>query len=329
MYDALIYGYGLSIDTLFAIKKRFNTHKRIDYILFNDFIYQLIHAKEHSVIRRRFDNLFNLHEKDHIANREIVFESLRLNYQLITEIGFERWVSKNLFQYDNDKLKIDGVFAYLIYNYWYSTIEQELLNDAKIIDFIDKRTSLLHSLIDGGNKIFTTNFDMLHDRVLNPKHLHGTFIKKLNGFQDIVYKFLDPNEFEYRFLLGTNGYEKLNRISRVEGEKDSPFYGQFFLDQEMTIDHLLIYGLSFGWTEFITEEILEIDADHKNNYLMLSVDGHIIMRLEGLYQKQKINKITLSYFSDNDLMNYERVFEGTKVKNIIEFKHCSEIINFI
>ena len=70
-------------------------------------------------------------------------------------------------------------------------------------------------------KIYTTNFDTLLDRFLKPKHIHGIFALPLREMQDVILE-LDrtKDEFEYIYLFGTNGVEKLHRLNLIIQELD-------------------------------------------------------------------------------------------------------------
>ena len=90
--------------------------------------------------------------------------------------------------------------------------------------------------------------------------------------------------------------------------------------------HLLIFGLSFGLTEFISKEFLEQYPEHEKAYFTRSVDGHILVKLNERYNKGLLSKVTISYCSDNDLAHLKYMFSMTDFMSIVEFKHSSEIL---
>lgn len=87
----------------------------------------------------------------------------------------------------------------------------------------------------------------------------------------------------------------------------------------------MIFGLSFGIAEFISTEFLAEYPEHEHMYLMRSVDGHILLKLNERFEKNKLSKITISYHTDHDLDHLKYIFSMTGLKSIVDFKHSSEI----
>lgn len=326
MYDSLLYGNGLSIGTLYGLMDIGSNSKFDRYLDFNTFMKEFIDAESHKKLKKDFENLFDLHSEEYKKNREMVIRNIREEYEQISIYGFERWVSKALFVDKSLAGPEEKLFSYLIYNYWYSLIVNEILYRKTAVQFIEEYSKKLLIQINNKDNIYTTNFDMIHDNVLNPKHIHGKFSYPFIHAKDVIYKFLSPDEFEYKFLLGTNGFEKLNRINRVKQYNDKPFNDDFFFLDNIELGHLLICGLAFGRAEFMSDDFLSDYPEHRSNNLLMSVDGHIILRLQALYVMNKLDKVTITYYSESDLKNYMLIFNGSPLNKIIELKKYAEIV---
>ncbi len=228
--------------------------------------------------------------------------------------------------YYNDFMKIlleasyhQRIFSYLFYNYWYCHICEELLSNRKSQNIIKNVCNKFLDQLESNDKIFTTNFDMIHDNYFNTKHLHGSFAYPLRNAMDIKYRDIDSKSFEYKFLLGTNGLEKLKRIDRFKEFSDTPFNRDLFYNNSTDYGHMLIFGLSFGRVEVMSDEFYEQYSEYEDLRLVKSVDGHIILKLELLLKQAKLTKITLSYYSETDVKNYESSFINSPLKEIIEY----------
>ncbi len=65
-----------------------------------------------------------------------------------------------------------------------------------------------------------------------------------------------------------------------------------------------------------------------NVYYVRSLDGHILLKLNQLYNTQRLEKITISYYSYEDMLNYIKILSFTDFNSIVEYQHCSEVFNF-
>ncbi|MGM0509465.1 MAG: hypothetical protein ACQERZ_09970 [Fusobacteriota bacterium] len=325
MYDSLLYGYGMTLGTLFELRHQHKITEFDRYLDFNILVKELIESENHSRLRREFNKLFESHDRIYEENRNDEIDLIKSQYNIVKQYGFERWISKCLFNKERAVSEKGKFLSYLVYNFWYSKIQKEILSKSKALGFINDYSRKFLEIIDNHDKIYTTNFDMIHDEFLMPEHLHGKFIYPLKKAREIIYKFLNEDEFEYKFLLGTNGIEKASRIFRLKEDIDSPFDDKFFFAKNLDLGHLLIYGLSFGKTEFLSNQFLKSYEEHKKNTLVMSVDGHILVRLLALYNLGKINKITISYYNKADIKNYKTVLYESPLLEIINFKRCKEI----
>jgi len=325
MYNSMLYGNGLTLAVLSTIKENFS-NEFICYLDCDDFIFEFIYAEPHKRIYRDFIKYFLINketEKVHNEARKII----KRNYKEISSYGFERWVSKYLFSSNTDYKKIKE-YAYFLYNYWFYIVSDSIIKKAIPKEIINNLGNNILKILEDNAKIFTTNFDTIMDDVLNPSHIHGKFQIPLNGFNDIIAFHINDKEFEYKYLFGANGFEKMYRLNRINNNGKTNYEIDFFYEDTLDLGSLLIYGLSFRRTEFISEEFLALYPEHRTNKLVNTVDGHILYKLSIKYDEKKLKKITIAYFSNLDKDNYQDLFKNTNLENIVEYKYCEELINF-
>ncbi len=265
-------------------------------------------------------------DKETEKSHDEAMEYLKVNYNEISQLGFERWVSKHLFDKNcNNDIKF---YIYILYNYWYHVINEDILLKSKIKELRNKIGSYILESIKDKKLIFTTNFDTILDTSLNPIHLHGCFRLPLDEIKNVILEHYNGNEFEYRYLFGTNGLEKLYRIDKINKFNQSVYNIDFFYDGSINLGDLLIYGIAFGSSKFMSEEFLNKYPAHRDNKLVKTVDGHILYKLLIKYQNKKLNRIIISYYSKNDKLHYMDLFGNTEINNIIEYKKCEEVFNW-
>jgi len=319
-YNSFLYGNGLTKAILGLIKKHLSFPPIDSYLDFNIFFNEFIQAENHKRILRDFYNYFKIDSnslKTHNNNRCYLIQ----RKDEFLKLGFESWASKYLSKKENKIPEEVIYYVYILYNYWYHIIYQNILSKPTVIKFLEKIAKLIKKKIILNKKIYTLNFDTILDEHLNPHHIHGVFALPLC-----------EDKFEYIYLFGTNGLEKLSRLDKIrqlEKEKHQEKYDLDFLyNSDLDLEHLLIYGVSFGDTKFISEAFLEKYPKHENNYFIRSLDGHILLKLNILYKSQRVKKITISYHSQKDLENFKYIFSFTDFSSIVEYKHSSEIFDF-
>ena len=330
MYDSFLYGYGLTL-SLFSDIEEIETKKNASikyYFNYTDFLKAFLHAKEHKKILRDFNKYFELNTETQRAHGEAREFIIREENEIYS-IGFERWISKHIFTKDNPQLDYAIIYSYLLYNYWYHLLYTQVLQYSSSGEFIKRAGLYIQEALKKNAKIYTTNFDTLLDNYLSPEHLHGTFALPLSEMRDAILD-LDRKEdrFQYVYLLGTNGVEKRHRLNLVR-ELEQDYYDlDFFYDDNISLGHLLIYGMSFGYNQIITEDFLKEHPEQEDFNLLRSVDGHIISRLESLFEEGRLEKITIGYYTEEDLRNIKFIFNAAKFKDIVDFKHSSSIFDF-
>ncbi|MFX0142009.1 MAG: hypothetical protein ACFFDN_50700 [Candidatus Hodarchaeota archaeon] len=176
--------------------------------------------------------------------------------------------------------------------------------------------------------VFTTNFDLLLVDYINPKHLHGKFNIPLNDLKDFILSKDENGKLEFKYLYGTNGLEKLLRINAIRNIVQNEYDFDFFFNEDLIFDNLLIYGIAFGKNEYISDEFLNQYPEHKNSKLVKTVDGHILILLSKMISESRLNNITITYYSEDDKLNYLDLFNSNEFHGRIYYKHCSEVINF-
>ncbi|MBN2878588.1 MAG: hypothetical protein JXN65_03065 [Clostridia bacterium] len=334
MYDTLIYGNGLTIavtNTLWDIAKENYFTKYISFNNFiEDFIIMPVHKRLYRDFMRTFNSNTNSYEKVHVNDKRI----LEAHIDDIKKLGFERWVSSFIWDKDimTDEEKADiKLFVYALSNYWYHILSKEILSQKPVKQKLQECAIKVKSNVN--DSIFTLNFDTLLDEWLKPQHLHGRFVTPYESGKQLVLFEKDEDGFEYPFLYGSNGIEKNSRLSIINERKlkqDNPYDIDFFFGDMNNINygHILLYGVSLGRSYILSDEFLENYPKNKSNYIIYSVDGHLLLKLDLLYKNKCIEKITISYYTEEDLAYYKSILANTDFKDIVYYKHTSEIFQF-
>jgi len=324
MYDSLLFGNGLTLCVLNILKSLNLEFPAKRYLSFNSFLVDFLNADDSKRITRKFYDYFEI-TSDVYNNHKKTKEFLKLHKEEICSVGFERWVGRYLF---SETVKIDGLkktYLYVLYNYWYSIISTEIINKKTVVNVLGNLGTEIVSKIYNQENIYTLNFDNILDNWLKPQHLHGQFSLPFNNIEDIILNVYDKNKFEYTYLFGGNGFEKFYRLAKIKELKQDKYSLDFFCDKNLDLGHLLIYGISFSQSEILSDEFFKKFPEHASDYIMKSVDGHIIYKLNSLYNDKRIKKVTISYYSESDIENYNLIFKDIEINEIIEYKCCSEI----
>jgi len=330
-YDSILYGNGLTLGVFNQISK-LRDFPLIKYLDSTDFFLDLIEMDNHKKIKNDYFKCFDDVTPEVIEEHKRIFEIFIENEDDIRNLGFERWVSLKLFDSGFCLKRVKELICF-IYNYWFSVVYREFLNDRRVKQYIAEVSGKILDLLKDDSKIYTTNFDTLLDEGLKVQHIHGKFENIISSFLDIILVLEDLNteNFEYKYLFGTNGYEKLNRIGLINKRVEYSSYNlDFFYDDSLSLGHLLIYGLAFGKAECISDEFIRKYPQHSNLFLTNSVDGHILTKLLMRYQNKQLHKVTIAWYSDEDKKNYKELFKNKdmeQLSSIIEYKHCSELFD--
>lgn len=326
-FDSFLYGNGLTIALLNKIKQ-ISSNPIKKYLSCTNFITDFLIMPDHKTIYRDFLKLYKIdteNEKVHIVARNFLKEHL----EEINKLGFERWTSYNLF---SSKLKSSYLtYGYILYNYWYDVINRQILHRQNCRDLIHQDGGKILQSLRNSENIYTTNFENIMDQVLSPDHVHGRFTLPLKKSGDVFLTVDEKLKFkEYHYMYGTSGIEKGFRLNSIKEQNQTSYDLDFFFSENIHLGVLLIYGLAFGNSGILSEDFLkQYPEKNKSDNFLKIVDYHIVMRLEILMRKESLNKIIISYYSENDLNNYISVFQDSILKDIITYKQCSEIFPFI
>jgi hypothetical protein len=326
MYDSLLYGYGTTLATFSSLSSEGELSERQRaYLFFDDFFRSFIYSDDHQKIYRDFLKCFNLNWQVE-KNLATVKNTLAEIREDILSYGFERWVSKHLFDKENKVNPNEQFFIYMLYNYWAHILEREILSKRNVKPVIEEIACNIRDNITNTQNIFTTNFDTFFDDILKPDHLHGSFSIPLTKEKQIrLFHYNNGENFEYGYLFGTNGIEKRTRLERIRRKQQDRYQLRFFNDENLGLGHLLIFGMSFGKAEFKSEEFLNEYPEHEKTYVPRSVDGHILLRLNQKMKDDQLQKITASFYTDQDLEQLEYMFSLSELESISEFKHSDDI----
>ena len=322
-FDNLLLGNGISIKIYKLLEKQ-----GLSIINFFDYLECFCGLEEHKRERRDFFKIY----RPLVYDDEIppMLNFVKETFEEAKSIGFERMISSKLFknpeelkminmtldQYDR-LVKNVASFYFLIFNYWY------IKKVHNIIDYNDEAIKSLSddikTLVDG--EVYSLNFDKLLDNFINVKHIHGSFADKLEKYQDLVSCMTSSTSFLYKFVFGTSGVEKLSSMNQLYNNNVSGF-DYDFLYGDKDFGHLLVYGVSFGLSNIVPQEL---KGRYKDFYLSNCVEGHILVRLDALYQAKKVKTITIAYYSEEDRSNYQELFKFCDCKEIISYVKCSDL----
>jgi len=325
LFDSFLYGYGLTlfvIENIKSLVSEKNPCKR--YLDLNVFLYEFINSENHAKILRDFNSYFNLNSETNEAHDE-ARNFLKTQYEDILRIGFERWVSKNLYNKNNEIPKVVLIYVYFLYNYWYNLIHNEILIKGYAAKEINQIGETIKKNISYQENIFTTNFDPILDDALNSKHLHGRFIIPLLDLEQIIIPEVEENRFEYSYLFGTSGFEKAKRLNDFNNMKQNFYDLGFFFKNDLYLGHLLIFGLSFSRAEVLSESYLNENPQYENMYLAKSIDGHILLSMKKMFEDKRLTKISVTYYSENEKAYLEELFQFTEYKDKVELVDYKEL----
>ena len=294
MYDLFLFGYGLTL----AINQKlsslsFITPQQKQILNLDSFFRTFITSGKRERLYRKFIALFRVdtgttefHEKMRIK--------LDTRMDEILENGFERWVGKYLFDPNNQVDSEEKLYLYILHSYWTHLVSEEILHLPKTKKVLAAIADKIFEVICPTGNIFTTNFDTVLDGYLKPQHLHGTTPIPLVSVGEIILEiFPNGKNFEYSYMFGTSGFEKLARLENIRKLSQNKYHLDFFYNPDLALGNLLIYGLSFGKAEAVSDEFLEKYPGHTNFYFVRSIDGHILLKV-----KRKISeKFTFKNYS--------------------------------
>ena len=305
-YDGMLFGNGLSINLISQLQPLIKSDKH--YLLNIDsflkaFIDNQLSPKEENRIFKLF---YKSKDITNLKNFEKIKDAF-IQYYKTRDANIEYWLGADLFtevdkcEYNSPAIK---TFFPFMYNIWHE-IMLDYLSYLNLNKKLKNFEESIISVISRDAHIFTTNFDRLFEG-LKPNHLHGSFLKDYKIFDELIFKKISEESFYYKCIWGWNGIGKLNFIQNI---KEIPGYEKcfdfdFFFDKNLYMKNLLIYGISFqnsGYTKKLSASM----PKYKKPVIGGIVDEHILIRLKGLQNLRKLEKITFAYYSDSELQHYE------------------------
>jgi len=214
-YSTLILGNGLTINILNHIQRNVpELNGKLDLAKFiNDFFTAENHRR---VVKNYYRILKSCFIEEHFYNaKKFIYAYL----EDIKNIGFERWISKRMFNiaFDSEVSMYAMSLCYGLTNFWYSNIYELINKNSESTYIINQYKMKIHDICEG--EIYTVNFDTLLDQMMNIKHLHGKFvIPFVDFYYDLHlfdYKIYGKEKYEYRYLYGATAIEKLDRLKRI------------------------------------------------------------------------------------------------------------------
>lgn len=190
------------------------------------------------------------------------------------------------------------------YNMWFCQLDKMLIETHQR-KRIKRFYTSVKRLLTPSAVVYTTNFDLLADHILSPAHLHGKFVEDIRKYEECIWQ-REEKEFTFKYLWGWNGLGK--GIAIFEKQHDAGatqlFDWDFFL-VDQSIENLLIYGLSFQTSGYITNDFIEAMPQYQEPAIGAVIDEHILIRLIGLQNQHNNLKITFAYYNKNDLKHYQ------------------------
>lgn len=116
------------------------------------------------------------------------------------------------------------------------------------------------------------------------------------------------------------------QIKEIQGHSQY-FNLDFFFRDDIRIENLLIYGMGFqkaGYTTIMAQQL----PRYKRPVIGGVIDEHILIRLRGLQNLDKLGAITFAYHTNEDMKRYKNLTECFDLKNI-KFLPTSEFSFFI
>lgn len=313
-YDGLLYGNGLSI-LLLSQLKQIALQKYTYEFSFDDFTRQFaegaISEREKRELSKLFDSLLNS------RNVRNSYDDYRQCISGVIEkdgVDFEQILGRDIILDDKDEKARNTVLHsiyHVMYNYWGNNTAG-LINSVFKNDYLLSFCRSVKSILTDNAYVFTTNFDAFTNH-LKPRHLHGRFVDPLTCEKDLVYKFFgDDGDYYYKFIWGHNGVGKFNLIRSMHdsyGDWGKVFDWDFFYDDQIKIDNLLVFGMGFKNTAYSSAIY---PYDEKTIHKGFVIDDHILFQLNKLQGEGRLRAISFAYYSEDERGRFEelsRIYE--------------------
>lgn len=289
-----------------------------DLYLFNidEFLRKLIKNEMKPEIE---DKVFNIFYNQHTAENDIYFDKLKLElhrYYMNNDSNIENVIGRDMFKAGEYNLEVIKSIFPVLYNIWFNILIG-YCKENNLSGYINSFYRGVKNICNEEGKIYTTNFDYLADNILFPQHIHGNFISNINRYSDICLCRKNDKEFYFKYIWGWNGIGKMLIINELANINNSQQFFDFdFFFQDIQINNLLIYGIGFQRSGYITKEFLLKYPKYERQELSGSViDEHIFIRIKGLQNRGLLKTVTISYFSEYEKSYFEMLLNYYKIDN--------------
>lgn len=244
----------------------------------------------------------------------MIKDDLNVYFQTYSS-DLEYFLGAILFDKKDDLLKrVKTVFP-LFYNAWW-IILSEYLEYQDLNNRINSFYQQVAGIVTESGYIYTTNFDLFADS-LHPEHLHGRFLPHIKDYNDIVFhSYNDDREHYYKYIWGCNGIGKFNLIQQLRAYYDcsSYFDFNFFFNSELNMNNMLIYGMGFKNSGYISQ-LQEKYPRYQKAAFGGIIDEHILVRICGLQESGKLNQVDVTYYDEGEREHLHEVLEACMVPN--------------
>lgn len=195
----------------------------------------------------------------------------------------------------------------------------------KLMSFVENYNNNIFQYMKSNAKIYTTNFDNylepLNDKV---EYIHGKYIYNKYKYQDFcVIKRLNKDIFSTLWSDKDNGKDLMIYTFLHDIEFNNYFDWNFFKDDTLKTNDILVYGMSFQGTYILQEKLKNNEKVSDEYFKDNIIDNHIITRIKEFQDINPYSNITVTYYSDYEKNYLEKVFSIFEINNV-EFKHCSK-----
>ena len=302
-YNSLLFGNGLTLNLLHQLQPYIPENKC--YLLSIDsFLKEWIKG---GISQREENKLYTaMYGKDKYKQQkfEMIKDDLNVYFQTYSS-DLEYFLGATLFDKKDDLLKrVKTVFP-LFYNAWWIILSEYLEYQD-----LNNRINSFYQQVAG---IVTDLFaDSLH-----PEHLHGRFLPHIKDYNDIVFhSYNDDRNHYYKYIWGCNGIGKFNLIQQLRAYYDcsSYFDFNFFFNSELNMNNMLIYGMGFKNSGYISQ-LQEKYPRYQKAAFGGIIDEHILVRICGLQESGKLNQVDVTYYDEGEREHLHEVLEACMVPN--------------
>ena len=316
-FDTLLFGNGLSLSMMD------NIDDDMPFDTFNNFLYEFLLMENHKAIKNKFYRIIksNKRSRVYIEDSEIleIEDFLLSNIDEINKNGYEVWISLKIL--NDDKVKQYTLYYYALYNYWFC-LNNSFFNSSQ---FKNIAKDYAHRIQNFGIKqVHTLNYDTYLDDYIDVKHIHGKFLAEINNVNELVALYVG-DKFYYKICIGTSGFEKHSGLDLLHRD-NNPYYDfDFIYNNEIYYGDVLIYGIRFAKASITNLEPVKSRYNDVDTSYLSSVDGHILLRLDGLYNQGKIKSITIAYYREDEIEKYKELLKHRNIYKITNFIEAKKI----